>query len=308
LIVVLAAIFQFGAVSPCLAIDPTTPIIGPYVQPYRDLKKELGGDTGSNTSTSTSTSTAKPPRDLELRDGKPATKDWGQLTDYCDVQCTYNEGHGKPGRHQMLYPSQIPSEETRRQQMEDLVNRLEKNKKVEKPIPNAKDHLEPLTPEEMKEEHYPGTGRAKRNRDRIIADRVDRIGSTPNIPRNFGPLVPRAPAVAVRVAPTVRVPPPAPRIPTFAPPPPHINSTITSDVRLKKDIVPVGQLANGLRLYRFRYRWSDELYVGVMAQEVARIAPDAVVRGSDGYLRVDYDRLGVKFQTWQEWTSPAAYH
>jgi hypothetical protein len=34
---------------------------------------------------------------------------------------------------------------------------------------------------------------------------------------------------------------------------------------------------------------------------VAAVRPDAVVRGGDGYLRVDYARLGLRFQTWDEW-------
>jgi hypothetical protein len=75
-----------------------------------------------------------------------------------------------------------------------------------------------------------------------------------------------------------------------------------SDIRLKQDIVPLGQLDNGLELYRFRYKGSDRTaYVGVMAQEVQQIEPAAVSRGADGYLRVDYDRLGLKFMTWKEW-------
>lgn len=75
-----------------------------------------------------------------------------------------------------------------------------------------------------------------------------------------------------------------------------------SDVRLKCDIELVGRLDNGLGLYRFRYLWSDTIYVGVMAQEVALIRPDAVVRdGLDDYLRVDYGRLGLKFMTLPEW-------
>ena len=75
-----------------------------------------------------------------------------------------------------------------------------------------------------------------------------------------------------------------------------------SDSRLKQDIVPLVQLSNGLELYRFRYRGTDRTeYVGVMAQEVQRIEPRAVWRDSDGYLVVDYDRLGVKFMTWEEW-------
>ena len=42
--------------------------------------------------------------------------------------------------------------------------------------------------------------------------------------------------------------------------------------------------------------------VGVMAQEVALIHPDAVVRGAlDDYLRVDYGRLGLKLMTLPKW-------
>ena len=50
-----------------------------------------------------------------------------------------------------------------------------------------------------------------------------------------------------------------------------------------------------------RYLWSDTFYVGVMAQEVERVVPDAVVHGPDGYLRVNYARLGLRFMTWDEW-------
>jgi outer membrane immunogenic protein len=75
-----------------------------------------------------------------------------------------------------------------------------------------------------------------------------------------------------------------------------------SDARLKRDIVLVGRLDDGLGLYSYRYLWSDTVYVGVMAQEVALIRPDAVVRGAlDDYLRVDYSRLGLKLMTLPEW-------
>jgi hypothetical protein len=74
-----------------------------------------------------------------------------------------------------------------------------------------------------------------------------------------------------------------------------------SDVRLKDDIVPLTRLDNGISLYRYRYKWSDQRYVGVMAQEVVDIVPDAVLRGADGYLRVDYGRLGLKLMTWEKW-------
>lgn len=39
-----------------------------------------------------------------------------------------------------------------------------------------------------------------------------------------------------------------------------------------------------------------------MAQEVAWLRPDAVVRDSlSDYLRVDYSRLGLKLMTWPQW-------
>jgi hypothetical protein len=79
-----------------------------------------------------------------------------------------------------------------------------------------------------------------------------------------------------------------------------------SDVRLKRDIVPIDRLANGIGLYRYRYLWSAQLYVGVMAQEVAGIVPDAVSRAPDGFLRVDYGRLGLSLLTWEEWQASGA--
>ena len=38
-----------------------------------------------------------------------------------------------------------------------------------------------------------------------------------------------------------------------------------------------------------------------MAQEVQKIDPSAVSQDRDGYLLVDYDRIGLKFMTWEEW-------
>jgi hypothetical protein len=84
------------------------------------------------------------------------------------------------------------------------------------------------------------------------------------------------------------------------------EASIFSDVRLKRDIVFLERLDNGVGIYRYRYLWSDTVYVGVMAQEVAAIVPDAVVRGVDGYFRVIYARLGLRMMTWDEWTKPQA--
>ena len=81
------------------------------------------------------------------------------------------------------------------------------------------------------------------------------------------------------------------------------NSYLSSDARLKSDIVTLGHLDNGLAVYRFRYAGSDQVYVGVMAQEVQMVRPDAVTRGEDGYLLVNYDRLGLRMETWEEWVA-----
>jgi hypothetical protein len=76
-----------------------------------------------------------------------------------------------------------------------------------------------------------------------------------------------------------------------------------SDWRVKRNVVAVGLLENGIRRYRFRFLRSDQLFVGVLAQEVAKIVPAAVKRDGDGYLRVDYRRLGIRLLTWEEWLS-----
>lgn len=80
-----------------------------------------------------------------------------------------------------------------------------------------------------------------------------------------------------------------------------------SDIALKHDIVLLGYLANGLGYYRFSYLGSSKAYVGVMAQDVAAVMPQAVVRGSDGYLRVYYEKLGLKLQTYGEWLATGAH-
>ena len=80
-----------------------------------------------------------------------------------------------------------------------------------------------------------------------------------------------------------------------------------SDMMLKHDISLLGHLDNGLGFYRFSYNGSDKNYVGVMAQEVQTVMPAAVLRGSDGYLRVFYDKLGLKFQTYDQWIASGAH-
>ncbi len=80
-----------------------------------------------------------------------------------------------------------------------------------------------------------------------------------------------------------------------------------SDIRLKHDIVLLGRLDDGLGYYRFVYDGGHTAYVGVMAQEVRTVAPEAVLRGADGYLRVSYDLLGLPFETYQQWIATGAH-
>jgi hypothetical protein len=79
-----------------------------------------------------------------------------------------------------------------------------------------------------------------------------------------------------------------------------------SDIMFKHDIHLLGYIDNGLGFYRFSYNGSDRAYVGVIAQEVQSVMPAAVVRGRDGYLRVFYDKLGVKFETYDRWIAEGA--
>jgi hypothetical protein len=83
----------------------------------------------------------------------------------------------------------------------------------------------------------------------------------------------------------------------------NVGGTRGSDIRLKHDITLLGHLDNGLGYYRFSYNGSDKVYVGVMAQEVQSVRPEAVMRGHDGYLRVNYDMLGLRLMTWDQWVA-----
>jgi len=75
---------------------------------------------------------------------------------------------------------------------------------------------------------------------------------------------------------------------------------------LKHDVVLLGHLANGLGYYRFSYRGSGKRYVGVIAQEVQSLVPEAVTRGRDGYLRVYYEQMGLRLRSYSDWLAGGA--
>jgi enamine deaminase RidA (YjgF/YER057c/UK114 family) len=69
------------------------------------------------------------------------------------------------------------------------------------------------------------------------------------------------------------------------------SAYMLSDRRLKTDIKQVGKLDNGLNVYQYRYVFGGPTQIGVMADEVERVIPDAVATHASGYKLVDYSRV-----------------
>lgn len=63
---------------------------------------------------------------------------------------------------------------------------------------------------------------------------------------------------------------------------------LLSDRRAKDNIKRVGHLDNGLPVYAFTYKGDNTPQIGLMADEVERVHPSAVMTGPDGLKRVDY--------------------
>ncbi len=76
-----------------------------------------------------------------------------------------------------------------------------------------------------------------------------------------------------------------------------------SDRRLKRDIRLLGSQHDGLKVYAFRYLWSDTEMVGVMAQDLLadERRKDAVTLMPGGFYAVDYAKLGLKMTTLHAW-------
>jgi hypothetical protein len=66
-------------------------------------------------------------------------------------------------------------------------------------------------------------------------------------------------------------------------------SSIFSDVRLKEDIAKIGELYDGSNIYSYRYKGDTTPRIGLMAQEVEKTNPGAVVE-IGGYKAVDYGK------------------
>lgn len=80
------------------------------------------------------------------------------------------------------------------------------------------------------------------------------------------------------------------------------SGIFSSDRRLKRDVVRVGEDPRGFGVYHFTY--VDDVgmpgrFRGVMADEVEPLYPDAVLRDLHGFALVDYGRLGLRMETLQ---------
>lgn len=60
-----------------------------------------------------------------------------------------------------------------------------------------------------------------------------------------------------------------------------------SDLRLKEDIAAVGVLFDGTPVYGYRYKGAAPYHIGLMAQDVEKVSPRAVIE-INGYKAVDY--------------------
>jgi hypothetical protein len=76
-----------------------------------------------------------------------------------------------------------------------------------------------------------------------------------------------------------------------------IAAPFFSDIRMKENVSQVGKLASGLSVYEYEYKpeFKDLAghgkFIGVMAQEVEQVIPEAVSVADNGYMMVDYSKV-----------------
>ena len=81
------------------------------------------------------------------------------------------------------------------------------------------------------------------------------------------------------------------------------SSTIVSDQRLKRSISYLGKTDGGIKLYSFKYLWSDQVFVGVMAQDLLANPEwkNAVITSENGFYSVNYASLGLVMMTMEQY-------
>ena len=86
--------------------------------------------------------------------------------------------------------------------------------------------------------------------------------------------------------------PPSDRVSTFLNFALGVGGIIASDIREKENIEYVGSSPQGHNIWEFNYTGHSTRYRGAMAQEVAKLDPNAV-KVVDGVLHVDYSKIDV---------------
>lgn len=72
-----------------------------------------------------------------------------------------------------------------------------------------------------------------------------------------------------------------------------------SDITLKENIHFEDKIINNLPIYSFEYKnksYGDGRFIGVMAQDVEKIYPEAVIINENGFKMVDYSKIGIEFR------------
>ena len=71
---------------------------------------------------------------------------------------------------------------------------------------------------------------------------------------------------------------------------------MASDIRLKENIIKVGNSPSGINIYEWNYKGNTQRYRGVMAQEILERHTEAVALQPDGYMSVYYGKIDVKME------------
>ena len=74
------------------------------------------------------------------------------------------------------------------------------------------------------------------------------------------------------------------------------NGPMASDMKLKENIIKVGNSPSGINVYEWNYIGKSQRYRGVLAQELLESHPEAVAMCPNGFLGVYYGKIDVKME------------
>ena len=74
------------------------------------------------------------------------------------------------------------------------------------------------------------------------------------------------------------------------------SGPMASDMKLKENIIKVGNSPSGINVYEWNYIGKSQRYRGVLAQELLESHPEAVTMCPNGFLGVYYGKIDVKME------------